>query len=623
VRRLLYYLYGPGRANEHTDPHLVAGFGDPAELEPERRRDGSRDFRRLAGLLAQPLAALAGPGLARPVWHCAVRAAPGDRILSDAEWAEVAGLVMERTGLAPADDDFGVRWVAVRHAADHVHIVATLARQDGTRPRVWNDFYRVREACQAVERRFGLAGTAPADRTAARRASRAETEQAARRGWDEVPRVRLRREVCAAAAGAGDEPEFFARLAAAGVLVRQRRSVGESGGVTGYAVGLAEHRGRGGGVIWYGGGKLAADLTLPKLRARWTGAGAGGGLPGAGWPAGAVRAALRNTVAEVAGRAGDEQGFFAGLREAGLLVRLRFSDADPGQVTGYSVALPGHGAAGGVVAWHGGGRLAAGLSLPRLRRGWQQGRSGDPGRSGTAGLTAPERNAIYEHAARQAGMAAAHVRRCAGADPGGAADAAWAAADALHMAAQALGSPALRQAAEAYDRAARAPYGRLPRRTGGGQQLRVAARVVGLLGRADGAGALVPAGLLANLAGLAAAVAELRRAQRRAAQASAARAAAAHLNAELARIRSRPPGQARSQARHPRRSAGPPPPHAPTCRRQRGGPSRGRHRSRCRWSPCRAGVLVPDLGCRAAARAQVHRAVTSSPAQGRAGMAGR
>jgi hypothetical protein len=57
ARRLLYYLYGPGKANEHTDPHLVAGFSDPAELEPERRPNGSRDFRRLAGLLAQPLAA--------------------------------------------------------------------------------------------------------------------------------------------------------------------------------------------------------------------------------------------------------------------------------------------------------------------------------------------------------------------------------------------------------------------------------------------------------------------------------------------------------------------------------------------------------------------------------------
>lgn len=179
VRRLLYYLYGPGKSNEHTDPHLVAGFSDPADLEPERRPGQARDFRRLAGLLSQPLAALAGPGYAKPVWHCSIRAAPQDRLLSDAQWAQVAAQVIGRTGLAPNDDDLGVRWVAVRHAADHVHVVATLARQDGARPRIWNDFYRVREACQHAERQLGLRSTAPADRTSARRASRAETEQSA------------------------------------------------------------------------------------------------------------------------------------------------------------------------------------------------------------------------------------------------------------------------------------------------------------------------------------------------------------------------------------------------------------------------------------------------------------
>src|SRR5215510_3738618 len=154
VRRLLYYLYGPGLANEHTDPHLVAGFGDPADLEPERRRGGTRDFRRLIMLLEQPLAAVAGPGYDKPVWHCAVRAAPEDRMLSDAEWAQVAARVMHRTRLAPEGDELGVRWVAVRHAADHVHIVAMLARQDGRRPQIWNDHYRVREACHDAERRF-------------------------------------------------------------------------------------------------------------------------------------------------------------------------------------------------------------------------------------------------------------------------------------------------------------------------------------------------------------------------------------------------------------------------------------------------------------------------------------
>jgi hypothetical protein len=183
ARRLLSYLYGPGRANEHTDPHLIAGFADPGELEPERRRDGSRDLRRLSGLLAQPLAALAGPGYGKPVWHCAVRAAPGDRLLSDAEWAQVAAGIMDTTGLAPAGDELGVRWVAVRHAADHLHLVATLARQDGTRPKVWNDFYRVREACQAAEARFGLRATAPADRTAARRPAPRRTTRARPRAW--------------------------------------------------------------------------------------------------------------------------------------------------------------------------------------------------------------------------------------------------------------------------------------------------------------------------------------------------------------------------------------------------------------------------------------------------------
>ena len=88
------------------------------------------------GLLMQPLAALYGPGYDKPVWHCAVRAAPGDRVLSDTEWADICAEIMHRTGLALRDDDTGVRWAAVRHAGDHVHIVATLARLDRIRPRI-------------------------------------------------------------------------------------------------------------------------------------------------------------------------------------------------------------------------------------------------------------------------------------------------------------------------------------------------------------------------------------------------------------------------------------------------------------------------------------------------------
>jgi hypothetical protein len=41
-------------------------------------------------------------GYDKPVWHCSMRAAPEDRLLSDREWAQIAEDVMHRTGLCPA-----------------------------------------------------------------------------------------------------------------------------------------------------------------------------------------------------------------------------------------------------------------------------------------------------------------------------------------------------------------------------------------------------------------------------------------------------------------------------------------------------------------------------------------
>lgn len=153
VQGLLRYLYGPGANGEHHDPRIVAGFGDAADMEPVVGPDGRRDFRHLEGLLTQPLALLGDRNYRKPVWHCAVRAAPEDPVLADEQWAQIAAEIMKRTGLAPAGDVDAVRWIAVRHAGDHVHIVATLARPDGIRPEVWNDGYRVRDACRAVEAR--------------------------------------------------------------------------------------------------------------------------------------------------------------------------------------------------------------------------------------------------------------------------------------------------------------------------------------------------------------------------------------------------------------------------------------------------------------------------------------
>ena len=172
--------------------------------------------------------------------------------------------------------------------------VATLARLDGTRPKIWNDFYRVREACQEAERRFGLRATARADRTAARRPTRAETEQAARRGWKEPPRVTLRREVCTAAAGGGRSRSSSPAWSRPGSWCASGTAPPTRVRSPGTRSGWRATPARDGGVIWYGGGKLAADLTLPKLRARW--AGQAGGSSRAGDSGLVARAVLRGRL---------------------------------------------------------------------------------------------------------------------------------------------------------------------------------------------------------------------------------------------------------------------------------------------------------------------------------------
>jgi hypothetical protein len=74
---------------------------------------------------------------------------------------------------------------------------------------------------------------------------------------------------CAKPAGARSDEEFFDRLAAAGLLIRKRAA--PSGDLLGYKVALPDDLNKDGEPVFYPGARLAPDLSLPRIRERWTG----------------------------------------------------------------------------------------------------------------------------------------------------------------------------------------------------------------------------------------------------------------------------------------------------------------------------------------------------------------
>ena len=287
TRRLLGYLFTEGLAgergldSEHRDARVIAGYQDRAGLEPARSASGRAEVSRLAALLDAPVRA-AGLGKdSKATYHLALSAAPTDRPLSDDEWGRIAAHFLDRLGLAERGDDEAIRWVAVRHADNHVHVVATLVRQDGRRVFPHHDFYRAREASLEVEAAYGLRATSPVERTAVAGTTRGELRKHAERSRARtaagVPaavgpdREVLRTRVRAALAGSTGWEDFTGRLQSSGVMLRERMSTRDPTQVTGYAVALPSGPGIAGGqaLVWFGGGKLAPDLSLPQLQARW------------------------------------------------------------------------------------------------------------------------------------------------------------------------------------------------------------------------------------------------------------------------------------------------------------------------------------------------------------------
>ena len=297
---LVRYLMGPGTHEEHVAPRVIASWdGDPEMHQPARTGEG--DFAYDPVQMGELIEDMAAPGKAAGlpdrapkqgekgskygwVWHCSLRNEDTDRVLSDAEWRSVAADVMDRTGIAPTGDTSGCRWIAVRHDDNHIHLMATLVRQENTRrvhPR--NDFHVVRSVCRDWETKLGITLTAGADKTATRAPTRGEIEKATRRGPGPQgpttggdggsavavapPRVRLRQIVSQAAATKRGTPEFLEALRAQGLRVHENH--GPDGKLRGYAVGVIGDTDRTGKQVLFGGRTLAPDLSLPKLLQRW------------------------------------------------------------------------------------------------------------------------------------------------------------------------------------------------------------------------------------------------------------------------------------------------------------------------------------------------------------------
>ncbi|MEU9365340.1 mobilization protein [Streptomyces avermitilis] len=267
TRGLLAYLYGPGRHDEHFDPHLVAAFAMLGMPDPGR--DENATLTELARHLDEPVH-LRNSEFGKPVtdhvWHCAVRAAPEDRHLSDAEWGEIADRIVRAAGIAPEGDDLACRWVAVRHADDHIHILATTVREDGRRPKLHNSGIRLGDACRQIEGDYGLRRLKKGDGTGSRRPTQAEMHKADRLGWEQTSQQWLEDRIRAALPHVSDTEELLTYLEADDVAVKPRR--GPSGDLLGYAVGRPGDENDKGEQIYRAGGKIAPDLSLSKLRAR-------------------------------------------------------------------------------------------------------------------------------------------------------------------------------------------------------------------------------------------------------------------------------------------------------------------------------------------------------------------
>jgi len=270
-RGLIRYLLGPGRANEHTDQRVItAGLVLGGEALASANLS-SQEIADLGAALDEDNDAYGTNPMGGHLYHLSLSLPPGDRLLSDEEWAQISRVVMESLGFEGKGTQ-PAAWVAIGHGMSaqgnqHVHIAASLVRIDGSKVDIWRDRKTLSRVCAELEDAYRLGVVEGREGKGMPGLSRAELERAARDNLAEPPRVTLARLVREASVASKDEGEFVRRLRGSGALVRPRFETGGQREVVGYSVAVRTTDGA--GPIWFGGGKLAKDLALPHLRQLW------------------------------------------------------------------------------------------------------------------------------------------------------------------------------------------------------------------------------------------------------------------------------------------------------------------------------------------------------------------
>lgn len=267
---LMRYLVGPGRHNEHTEPHLVNGsptimaWHDDAELS----RDSADAIARELDLNRKAFGFDTDEAM---TWQCSLSLSYEEGEQGDQRWAEIAQEFADRMGFTEASGKAPCQWVAIHHGQstkgnDHIHFIASRVREDGTKWSDFRDYKAAQKVARELEREYGyreLGGEASSQRWL----SRPEHERQAQENGRTAARFRLGDTVRSCAVSASSEGQFVRSMRRAGLLVRPRFAEGQASVVVGYSV--AERPPKGKQPLWFGGGKLSKDLTLTALRQRW------------------------------------------------------------------------------------------------------------------------------------------------------------------------------------------------------------------------------------------------------------------------------------------------------------------------------------------------------------------